>query len=115
MALDRSALLDLLEMMRSGDDGELVTTTAGDLTVKIPKVRTGSFFPRLVNRGGGSASLCTRLWLVGALEGKVIIMRRVLLEAPWWGGHWSPASSSAFSRSVARSRARELLGLWSAA
>jgi putative transposase len=91
MALDQSALLDLLEMMRSADDGELmrrllatmmqtlvdaeatafigaephersesrttqrngtrdklVTTTAGDLTVKIPKVRTGSFFPALL-------------------------------------------------------------------
>ncbi len=91
MALDQSALLDLLEMMRSADDGELmrrllasmmqtlvdaeatafigaephersesrttqrngtrdklVTTTAGDLTVRIPKVRTGSFFPALL-------------------------------------------------------------------
>ena len=91
MALDQSALLELLEMMRSADDGELmrrllgtmmqalvdaeatafigaaphertetrttqrngtrdkvVTTTAGDLTVKIPKVRTGSFFPALL-------------------------------------------------------------------
>jgi putative transposase len=92
MALDQSALLELLEMMRSADAGELmrrllgtivqelvdaeatahigagphersearttqrngtrdktVTTTAGDLTVKIPKVRTGSFFPALLN------------------------------------------------------------------
>jgi putative transposase len=91
MALDQSALLELLEMMRSADDGDLmrgllgtmlqtlveaeatalvgaapheraqtrttqrngtrdksVTTTAGDLTVKIPKVRTGSFFPALL-------------------------------------------------------------------
>jgi len=91
MALDQSALLELLEMMRSADAGELmrrllgtimqelvdaeasahigalphertdtrttqrngsrekiVTTTAGDLTVKIPKVRTGSFFPALL-------------------------------------------------------------------
>src|SRR3954454_23339552 len=91
MALDQSALLGLLEMLRSADDGELmrrllgtimqelvdaeasahigaqphartetrrtqrngtrdkiVTTTAGDLTVKIPKVRTGSFFPALL-------------------------------------------------------------------
>jgi putative transposase len=89
MALDQSALLEILEMMRSAYDGELmrrllgtmmqalvdaeatefigaephqrsedrttqrngtrdkiVTTAAGDLTVKIPKVRTGSFFPR---------------------------------------------------------------------
>jgi putative transposase len=91
MALDQSALLELVEMMRSADAGELmrrllgtimqelvdaeasahigalphertetrttqrngtrdkmVTTTAGDLTVKIPKVRTGSFFPALL-------------------------------------------------------------------
>jgi putative transposase len=91
MALDQSALLELLEVMRSADDGELmrrllgtimqalvdaeatahigaaphertdarttqrngtrdktVTTTAGDLRVKIPKVRTGSFFPALL-------------------------------------------------------------------
>ena len=91
MALDQSALLDLLEVMRTADDGQvmrqllgsmmqalvdaeatsfigaerhersearttqrngardkLVTTTAGDLTVKIPKVRTGSFFPALL-------------------------------------------------------------------
>lgn len=91
MALDQSALLELLEMIRSADDNDLmrrllgtmlqtlvdaeatafigaephersetrttqrngtrdklVTTTAGDLTVKIPKVRTGSFFPALL-------------------------------------------------------------------
>ena len=92
MALDQSALLELIEQMRTADpndmirrlvgtilqelvdaeatafigadrhersDGrttqrngtrdKLVTTTAGDLTVKIPKVRTGSFFPALLN------------------------------------------------------------------
>ena len=92
MALDQSALLELLEMMSSADGNDLmrrllgtilqelvdaeatekigaakheraedrvtyrngtrdkvVTTTAGDLTVKIPKVRTGSFFPALLN------------------------------------------------------------------
>jgi len=91
MALDQSALLELLEMMRSADAGELmrrllgtimqelvdaeatafigaephqrsdvrttqrngsrdklVTTASGDLTVKIPEVRTGSFFPALL-------------------------------------------------------------------
>ena len=91
MALDQPALLELLEMMRSADEGDLmrrllgtmlqtlvdaeatafigaephqrteerttrrngtrdktVTTTAGDLTVRIPKVRTGSFFPSLL-------------------------------------------------------------------
>jgi len=92
MALDDSALLEMIEMLRSADGGELmrrllggmlqavidaeatahigaerhersesrttqrngtrdklVTTAAGDLTVKIPKVRTGSFFPALLS------------------------------------------------------------------
>jgi putative transposase len=91
MALDQSALLELLDVMRSADGGELmrrllatmlqllvdaeatafigaephqrgagrtnrrngtrdklVATATGDLTVKIPKVRTGSFFPSLL-------------------------------------------------------------------
>lgn len=91
MALDQSALLELLDLMRSVDEGDpmrrllgtmlqtlvdaeatafigaephhrteerttrrngtrdkTVTTTAGDLTVRIPKVRTGSFFPSLL-------------------------------------------------------------------
>ena len=33
---------------RNGTRDKLVTTAAGDLTVKIPKVRTGSFFPALL-------------------------------------------------------------------
>ena len=92
MALDQSALLELVEQMRTAEPNELmrrmlgvilqelvdaeatahigaelhersedrttqrngtrdkfVTTTAGDLTIKIPKVRTGSFFPALLN------------------------------------------------------------------
>ena len=91
MALDDSALLEMIEMLNAADGGELmrrllggmlqavvdaeatahigaglhertearttqrngtrdklVTTAAGDLTVKIPKVRTGSFFPALL-------------------------------------------------------------------
>jgi putative transposase len=91
MALDDSALLEMLDMLRTADGGDLmrrllggmlqavvdaeatahigaglhersearttqrngtrdktVTTAAGDLTVKIPKVRTGSFFPALL-------------------------------------------------------------------
>ena len=91
MALDQSALLELLDVMRSADGGDLmrrllatilqllvdaeatafigaepherseartthrngtrdklVATAAGDLTVKIPKVRSGSFFPSLL-------------------------------------------------------------------
>ena len=91
MALNDSALLEMIEVLRTADGGELmrrllggmlqavvdaeasghigaqphertdarttqrngtrdkvVTTAAGDLTVKIPKVRTGSFFPALL-------------------------------------------------------------------
>ena len=91
MALDDSALLEMIEMLTSADGGslmrqllggmlqavvdaeatahigaglheraesrttqrngtrdKLVTTAVGDLTVKIPKVRTGSFFPALL-------------------------------------------------------------------
>ena len=91
MALDKSALLELTEALRSADDGQLmrtllhtilqalidaeaaehigadphertearttyrngtrdktVSTTSGDLTVKIAKTRTGSFFPSLL-------------------------------------------------------------------
>jgi putative transposase len=91
MALDQFALLELVEMLRAGDDGELMrtllttmlqalidaeaaahigalpyeraetrttqrngtrgktlTTLSGDLNVRIPKTRTGSFFPALL-------------------------------------------------------------------
>jgi len=91
MALDQSALLELVEMLKTGDGGELmrrllttilqelvdaeatafigaephqrtearttqrngtrdklVTTATGDVMVRIPKVRTGSFFPALL-------------------------------------------------------------------
>jgi len=91
MALDQSALLELVEMLKASDDGELmrkllttmlqalidaeatafigagrheraesrstqrngtrdktVTTATGDVTVRIPKTRTGSFFPALL-------------------------------------------------------------------
>jgi putative transposase len=91
MALDQSALLELLDVMRSADGGDLmrrllaaivqllvdaeatafigaerherseartnrrngtrdklVATATGDIAVKIPKVRTGSFFPSLL-------------------------------------------------------------------
>jgi putative transposase len=33
---------------RNGGRGKVVSTTAGDLTVKIPKLRSGSFFPSLL-------------------------------------------------------------------
>jgi len=91
MALDQSALLELLDVMRSADGGDLmrrllativqllvdaeatafvgaephertearanlrngtrdklVSTATGDITVKIPKVHSGSFFPSLL-------------------------------------------------------------------
>ena len=45
---------------RNGTRDKTVTTTAGDLTVKIPKVRTGSFFPALLAPRRRSTSPCTR-------------------------------------------------------
>ncbi len=103
MALDQSALLELVEMLKASDDGELmrkmlttmlqalidaeatafigagphertdtrttqrngsrdktVTTATGDVTVKIPKTRMGSFSRRCSPRAGGSTSRCTR-------------------------------------------------------
>ena len=35
---------------RNGSRGRTLTTTAGDLTLKIPKLRAGSFFPALLER-----------------------------------------------------------------
>jgi putative transposase len=39
---------DTRTTQRNGTRDKLVATTAGDLTVKIPKLRTGSFFPSLL-------------------------------------------------------------------
>ena len=39
---------DTRTTQRNGSRDKLVATTAGDLTVKIPKTRTGSFFPTLL-------------------------------------------------------------------
>src|SRR5512141_6808 len=39
---------DARTTQRNGSREKVVTTTAGDVTVKIPKVRTGSFFPALL-------------------------------------------------------------------
>jgi len=39
---------DTRTTQRNGTQDKLVATTAGDLTVKIPKLRTGSFFPTLL-------------------------------------------------------------------
>ena len=103
MTLNQSALLELTQMLRTADDGDVmrqmlgfmlqalvdaeatsvigaapherteertthrngiraktVSTTAGDLTVKIPKLRTGSFFPTCSSLGAGSMWRCTR-------------------------------------------------------
>lgn len=45
---------------RIGTRDKLVATAAGDLTVKIPKVRSGRSSPRCWRRGDGSTSRCTR-------------------------------------------------------
>jgi putative transposase len=39
---------DTRTTQRNGSRDKLVATAAGDLTVKIPKLRTGSFFPSLL-------------------------------------------------------------------
>ena len=36
--------------LRNGHRHRLLTTTAGDLDLRIPKLRTGSFFPSLLER-----------------------------------------------------------------
>ena len=45
---------------RNGTRDKTVSTTSRDLTVKIPKLRTGSFFPTRWPRAGASTSRCTR-------------------------------------------------------
>ena len=103
MALDQSALLELLESLKAADVGDRVrhaaetiyqalieaeltavigatpherndqrtaprnghrtrtlTTTAGDLELRIPKLRTGSFFPSLLERHRRWIRLCSR-------------------------------------------------------
>ena len=35
---------------RNGSRSRILTTTAGDLELRIPKLRTGSFFPSLLDR-----------------------------------------------------------------
>ncbi len=45
---DRDERSEARTTQRNGHRAKMVTTTAGDLTVKIPKVRTGSFFLALL-------------------------------------------------------------------
>jgi hypothetical protein len=103
LALDQSALLELVDVLKAADAGDVVrhaveamfqvlidaeatavigagphertparvtqrngyrdrllTTAAGDLELRIPKLRTGSFFPSLLERRGGSIRRCSR-------------------------------------------------------
>jgi len=45
---------------RNGTRPKTVSTTAGDLTVKIPNLRTGSLFPTLLEPAAASTSRCTQ-------------------------------------------------------
>ena len=45
---------------RNGSRAKTVTTGVGDVTLKIPKTRTGSFFRACWSRAGASTSRCTR-------------------------------------------------------
>lgn len=46
--------------MRNGTREKLVATVAGDITLKIPKVRSASFFPSPLAPGVGLTARCTR-------------------------------------------------------
>jgi putative transposase len=45
---------------RNGSRPRLLTTQAGDVGLRIPKLRKGSFFPRSWSRADGSIRRCTR-------------------------------------------------------
>jgi putative transposase len=45
---------------RNGHRGRVLTTSAGDLELRIPKLRAGSFFPRCWSGAGGSTRRCSR-------------------------------------------------------
>ena len=45
---------------RNGHRSKTLTTTAGDLELRIPKLRTGSFFPHCSSAAGGWISRCSR-------------------------------------------------------
>jgi putative transposase len=45
---------------RNGGRPRLFSTQAGDLPLRIPKLRKGSFFHRSWSPGGGSTGPCTR-------------------------------------------------------
>ena len=55
MALSKSALPELLDVLRAGGDldvirSRLLSTKAGDVELRIPKLREGSYFPALWSR-----------------------------------------------------------------
>lgn len=45
---------------RNGHPPTTVSTTSGDVEVQIPKLRSGSFFPSLLERRRRSTARCTR-------------------------------------------------------
>ena len=45
---------------RNGARSRLLSTPAGDIELRIPKVRVGSFFPSLLDRADGSTGRCGR-------------------------------------------------------
>ena len=45
---------------RNGHRPRLVAITAGDLELRIPKLRAGSFFPRCSSAAGGWITRCSR-------------------------------------------------------
>ena len=45
---------------RNGSRPRVLTTTAGDVQLRIPKLRKGTFFPASWTRAGGSTRPCTR-------------------------------------------------------
>ena len=51
---------DTRTTQRNGHRPRLLATTAGDVELKIPKLRTGSFFRRCWRGAGGSTGPCSR-------------------------------------------------------
>jgi putative transposase len=51
---------DTRTTQRNGTREKVVTTGVGDVNLKIPKFRTGSFFPPCWHHDAGSTSPCTR-------------------------------------------------------
>ena len=45
---------------RNGSRPRLVATQAGDIELRIPKLRKGSFFPSILEPAGGSIRRCMR-------------------------------------------------------